>query len=111
MTEPERARVGDRVFFDNKRTSWRVRAQTADGRYQLATASMFGQVFYTVMDFTEDVRGPINVIGGGMDIFTTDGPDEAIDEAVAMLEDGWEVSHRSRVPLFINHVKPPVETR
>lgn len=98
------------VRFDGKRTPWRVRAEACDGRYQVATCSMFGKVHYTVIDHQEQVRGPLNVIGGGMGIFTTKGPDGKIDEVVAMLEgrypDGialgtWEVSHRNRVTLVV----------
>lgn len=109
-----RVKVGDRVRFDNKRTSWRVRAETDDGRYFLATASIFGRVYYTVVDLRENVRGAINVIGGGMSIDTTDGPDEHIDKAIAMLEGRypkdigrgyWEVSHRNRVPLNVTDIR------
>lgn len=114
--------VGDKVRFDGKRTTWRVRAHAAGGRYVIATCSMFGDVYYTVMDRLEEVRGPLNVIGGGVGIDTTDGPDTGIDAAVRMLEarpdpihaeyDGlpydpeewdtsWEVSRRNRVRLDI----------
>jgi hypothetical protein len=93
---------GDRIRFDGKRTSWLIRAQTEDGRYQVATCSMFGRVYYTVIDHHENVRGPLNVIGQGMGIFTTKGPDDAIDNTVSMLESGgFEVSHRNRVALRI----------
>lgn len=113
MTAQGELEVGDRVQFDGKRTSWKVRAFACDGRYALATAGMFGKVLYTVMDSDEGIRGPLNVVGQGMGIFTLDGPDENIDEAIAMLEGRypeeianghWGVSHRNRVPLIISRV-------
>jgi hypothetical protein len=95
--------VKGRVRFDGKRTSWLVRGATKDGRYVLCTCALFGKVHYTIVDNLLGIRGPMNVIGGGLSIFTTSGPDEAIDRAIAMLEadGGWEVSHRNRVRLNI----------
>lgn len=107
--------VGDRVRFDGKATSWLVRASACAGRYHLATASLFGAVHYTIIDHEQGIRGPMNVIGWGLGIFTTCGDDEAIDAAVRMLEEGygtdenwyprWEVSRRGQVPLRITHRK------
>jgi hypothetical protein len=99
---------GDRLQFDGKRTSWLVRATACDGRYSIATASMFGHVWYTIIDTNEGIRGALNIIGGGMGISTTAGPDPQIDECVAMLEDRddtWEISHRRRVPLNVTRVR------
>lgn len=75
---------------------------------------MFGRIYYTIVDEIAEVRGAMNVIGGGLGINTTEGPDEAIDEALRMLAPGtpeaddivdrlghWEISHRNRVPLDI----------
>lgn len=101
---------GDRLRFAGKTTSWLARAATVDGRYLLCTASLFGQTVYTVCDFQNGVRGPLNVIGGGMGIKSLSGPDAAIDKTIAMLEgraegghEGpyghWHVSYRNRVPL------------
>lgn len=118
--------VGDRLRFDGKRTSWLVRATAQQGRYAIATATLFGDVHYTIIDRLNDVRGPLNVIGGGMAIATTEGPDEGINETVRRLEarpsplaiategadpDGWdfgqwEVSHRYRVGLNITEHTP-----
>lgn len=120
-----RARIGDRLQFDGKRTSWLARAETANGRYSIATA-WFGchprtgerRVAYTIIDWIADIRGPLNVIGGGMGIDTLDGPDPNIDETIEMLEEGikfeadavadgaipsgqWGISYRNRVALEI----------
>lgn len=120
ITVPEMT-PGDRVRFDGKATSWLVRATAAAGRYAVCTASIFGAVHYTVIDRAEQVRGAINVIGYGLGIDTTRGPDAGVDRAVQMLEhrpnlqlhpgadpDGWDplerawgISHRNRVPLRI----------
>ncbi|WP_028474078.1 hypothetical protein [Nocardioides alkalitolerans] len=106
--------VDDRLRFDGKATSWRVRAVSDDGRYVLATASLFGDVAYTILDWEQGVRGPLNVIGGGMGIDTTSGPDEQINKTMNMITgtdqalaaSTWEVSRRNRVPIAITrHVK------
>jgi hypothetical protein len=66
---------------------------------------MFGRVYYSVLDLREQIRGAVNVIGGGLGIFTTEGPDESIDDAVRMLQSknefgyDWVISHRNRVQL------------
>ena len=100
-TSPRETR-GPLLLFDGKRTPWRVRAAACDGRYSIATCSVFGRVLYTIVDWQEKIRGPLNIVGQGMGIFTTSGPDPAIDETVRLLEEpdgGWEVSYRNRVPL------------
>lgn len=109
--EGERPAVGDRVRFDGLHTSWLARAQTRDGRYLLLTAAMFGAVFYTLVDFEQNIRGAMNVIGHGLGIETKDGPDPAIDAAIAQLEDphgGWEISHRNVVELHIDSTRKVV---
>ena len=121
-------RPGARLRFDGKSTSWLVRAESDDGRYTLATASFgFMGVAYTIIDHQENVRGAINVIGGGgMGITTTSGHDPEIDRVIKMLRPypddyfdgypdgrpvdheepyGYEVSHRNRVPLRITGVR------
>lgn len=120
--------IDSKLRFDGKATSWRVRAHTTSGRYTLCTASLFGQVLYSIIDWTEDIRGAMNIVGGGLGIFTTAGPDEAIDEAIEMLEEGeqfeadcaadgsipsgqWTVSHRNQVPLNITYARPAETTR
>lgn len=122
-------RLGDRLEFDGKSTSWLVRATACRGRYAIATASIFG-VYYTIIDRLLEVRGAMNVVGGSVGIDTRSGPDTGIDQAVHMLEgrprhiesefygdpydpDAWghpyEVSHRNRVPLNITrHIPAPV---
>lgn len=95
--------VGAKLKFDGKKTPWLVRAVTKDRRYAIATRAMFGNVHYTIIDTDDQVRGAMNVIGGGLGIYTASGPDEDIDEAIGMLEnDGYEVSRRNRVPLAIS---------
>ena len=106
--------VGDRIRFDHKRTVWYVRALIPERNMVLATCAMFGTVYYTICDFNEQMRGPMNVIGGGLSIFTNQGPDPAVDEAAARLrqkmpgfdEWDWEVSYRNRVPLRITEKLP-----
>ena len=120
--------VGDRVRFDGKATSWLVRATAAGGRYAICTGSIFGVVHYTVVDRLEQIRGAVNVIGYGLGIATTSGPDDGVACAVRMLEhrpdlaltpdadpnawDGlsWGVSHRNRVPLHITGLRPATAT-
>lgn len=102
-----RPHPGDRVRFDGKTTSWLAREGTSDGRYLLCTASVFGKTVYTIVDFDEQVRGPLNVVGHGMGIHTTRGPDPAIVETLDRLDqpgDQWCVSHRNQVPLQITRV-------
>ena len=102
-TSAIRMQVGDRVRCDGKRTAWSVRASACSGRYFIATCSIFGVVYYTIIDLLGEVRGPLNIIGHGLDIFTTSGPDEGIDLAVRLLEsdEGWTISHRACVPLVV----------
>lgn len=118
-----------RLRFDNKPTSWLVRAVSEDGRYALATASFgFMGVAYTIIDHNEQVRGAINVLGGGMGINTNIGADPQIDHVMKMLRPypadyfeghpdgrpvdpdnpyGSQVSHRNRVPLNITAWRTP----
>lgn len=95
-------RVGDRVIFREYVNGWTVRATAR--RYVLCTARIEGEVCYTILDAEQGVRGPLNVIGWGMGIETTSGPDRQVDEVMHMLRDRWEVSHRNRVPIHINAV-------
>ena len=123
--DPREVQVGDRLRFDGKATSWLVRARSEYGRYLLATGSIFGDVYYSILDLDENIRGPLNVIGHGVGIETLSGPDPYIDEAMAMLEgrshpDGCEcgefrckihpeqyrVSRRACVPLVISTRTP-----
>ncbi|HEY9371491.1 hypothetical protein [Streptomyces sp.] len=101
---------GWRVRFDGKRTTWLARAATRDGRYLILTASFFGAVHYTILDFVENVRGAMDIVGYGLGIDTTSGPDPAIDKAIDMLHGGrgggWEVSARNRVAVNITGLRP-----
>lgn len=110
------------VFLQEPQLQWLARAATADNRYVLLTtvsplteeeAEEHGlpvgsrQVRYTVIDWHAYRRGALNVIGGGLGIETTSGPDEQIAEAIAMLSEpggGWELSHRNWVRLAIARV-------
>lgn len=101
--------VGSKLWFDGKSTRWLVRANTKDGRYTLATASLFGQVHYTILDHETGRRGAMNVIGHGLSIFTTQGEDPHIDEAISMLEEpgkAWHLSHRNNVATNITRQLP-----
>lgn len=108
---------GDRVRFDGKATSWLVRASARDGRFDIATASLFGQLYYTIIDHAEGVRGALNaVFGVPEEIVMRQGSDAGIDALAKMLDgtygldegeepvETWEVSHRNRVPLNITKV-------
>jgi hypothetical protein len=105
--------IGYRVRFDDKSTSWLVRAVSDDGRYTLLTCAHFGEVAYTIIDWRQGVRGAMDVLGGGMGIDTLSGPDENIDEAMDMLAgrgefhngNYWGVSRRNRVSLRISSVR------
>jgi hypothetical protein len=115
-------RPGDSVEFLDVEGRWLARAATRDNRYVLlttvaplteeqavATGWPVGseQVHYTIIDWRTYYRGPLNIIGGGLGIMTSHGPDEAIDRTIEMLEEPeetWELSHRNRVPLAIARV-------
>ena len=104
MTEGDRIKPGDRVQFAEQDLWWLARAATQDGRYVICTHGSGASTLYTIIDYSEDVRGAMNVIGYGLKIRTKSGPDPAIDEAVEMLSGGWEVSHRNRVGLHVASV-------
>ena len=97
---------GDELQFDDKKAKWLVRG-TAKNGIALATRSQRGQVLYTLVDQAQGVRGAMNVIGGGLGIETTSGEDPDVAAAIRMIdEDGFEISHRNRVPLNITkHVR------
>jgi hypothetical protein len=92
----------EQIRFDGKRTGWHVRGHAKDGRYTLVTCKQFENVLYSVIDWEENVRGAMTVIGGGLGIDTAQGEDPAVDEALEMLEDSFEVSHRNRVSLVVS---------
>ncbi|ELB92840.1 hypothetical protein Rwratislav_12173 [Rhodococcus wratislaviensis IFP 2016] len=57
-----------------------------------------GDFVYTVIDWRNGIRGPINVIGQSVDVST----DERCRDLLDDLEAGrWEISHRNRVQLDI----------
>ena len=118
LLEQGRPPVDSRLQFNGKRTSWRVRANTSDGRYTVATAYYFGKLAYTIIEWGAQIRGPLNVIGGGVGIFSSAGADPAIDRLLEQLDEGtsiraeaeaagahcsgeWSISYRHRVPLEV----------
>ena len=57
-----------------------------------------GEFVYTVIDWRNGIRGPINAIGQSCDVST----DERCYDLLDYLETGrWEISHRNRVQLDI----------
>ncbi|TQC40102.1 hypothetical protein EEB14_56490 [Rhodococcus sp. WS4] len=57
-----------------------------------------GELVYTVIDWRNGIRGPVNVIGHSCDVST----DERCRDLLDDLEAGrWEISHRNRVQLDI----------
>ncbi|MDH6288182.1 hypothetical protein [Rhodococcus opacus] len=57
-----------------------------------------GEFVYTVIDWRNGIRGPVNVIGQSCDVST----DEQCRDLLHDLEAGrWEISHRNRVQLDI----------
>jgi hypothetical protein len=96
---------GDLIQFGGNQ-QWLVRATACEDRYALCTTLLDEAVNYTIIDWHLNVRGAMNVIGGGLGIETLSGPDEEIDEAVWMLEEGgFEVSHRNHVPLWVSGIQ------
>ena len=95
MSDADKAKVGDRIYFDGSRMPFTVQARSR--RYIIATRP-FAQrktVLYTVVDLREGVRGPDNLIFC-MGYETRD----ACIERLSDLKEGLaEVSHRKRVPL------------
>ena len=114
--------VGDVVVFtypyeeQNKR--WTVRATSE--RFVVLTSRGFGaDLLYTIIDWDREVRGPVNLIGGGYDIRHSN-VDEKCQELLKDLhgelvlfhnEDGTpeyssgvEVSYRNNVPIKVKEV-------
>ncbi|WP_257016283.1 hypothetical protein [Rhodococcus sp. ACS1] len=57
-----------------------------------------GDFVYTVIDWRNGIRGPINVIGQSADVSTVEQCHDLLND----LEAGrWEINHRNRVPLDI----------
>ncbi|WP_368679930.1 hypothetical protein R1X32_00825 (plasmid) [Rhodococcus opacus] len=93
--------VGGRIRFGlEPRRPYTVRARSE--HFVVCTRhrdfATTGEFVYTVIDWRNGIRGPINVIGGSADVST----DERCRELLADLEAGrWEISHRNRVQLDI----------
>lgn len=124
--------VGAKIKLARDRPRWwDVRA--ADERFAICTRQAEfkpkGEVFYTILDVEEGVRGPCNLIGQS---WHETMPDEACQELLTELQLGakvnawnagdrsfdvealladrgsWvEISHRNRVPLGIMEVRHP----
>ncbi len=94
---------GTRIKFTDDRCRWQVRATSENFAVCTRQADFRprGELFYTVVDFRQNIRGPVNVIGQGWKTET----DEECRELVELVEAGkWAVSHRNRVALSIEDV-------
>lgn len=96
--------VGVRIKFAGDAKWWAVRAESADRRYAVCTRQAEfkpkGEVFYTIVDQVEYLRGPCNLIGQSWDAYMSD---EKCAELIAALESGEvEISHRNRVGLNVS---------
>lgn len=82
---------------------WTVRAE--NDRYVILTMPAKKSrtwLLYTVIDWERNVRGPINLIGGGWDIQE----DTDYAEKLAELVDGEvEVSWRNNVPVLVTELE------
>ena len=100
-TPPIPLDVGDRVRFGlEPRRPYTVRALSE--HFVVCTRprdfATTGEFVYTVIDWRNGIRGPINVIGQSVDVST----DERCRDLLDDLEAGrWEISHRNRVQLDI----------
>ncbi|ANS32043.1 hypothetical protein R1CP_37185 (plasmid) [Rhodococcus opacus] len=100
-TPPIPLDVGDRVRFGlEPRRPYTVRALSE--HFVVCTRprdfATTGEFVYTVIDWRNGIRGPINVIGQSADVST----DERCRDLLENLEAGrWEISHRNRVQLDI----------
>jgi hypothetical protein len=100
-TTPITFEPGDRIRFGlEPRRPYTVRA-TSEHFVVCTRQRDFapkGDVVYTVIDWRNGIRGPINVIGRSWDVRT----DEQCQLLVDHLDAGrWTVSHRNRVQLDI----------
>lgn len=114
--------VGDVVVFtypfEEQKKKWTVRATSE--RFVVLTSRGFGaDLLYTIIDWDREVRGPVNLIGGGYGIFkhnVMEKSEELINDLHGELvllhnEDGTpeyssgvEVSYRNNVPIKIKEV-------
>lgn len=98
-------KIGQKVKFDEeKRFRWTVRAVREN--FAILTTLQFGQIWYTIIDFDRQVRGPDNCYGLGYET------QKDIDEVMLALFGESEklgvhaeVSHRHKVKLNISGVK------
>ncbi|MET4614142.1 hypothetical protein ABIC28_005155 [Rhodococcus sp. PvR044] len=85
---------GDRIKFSDDRRVFLVRAVSPNFAVCTRQADFRprGHLAYTVVDWRNGVRGPVNVLGQGWDVTT----DEQCEELCALLEAGrWQVSQRN----------------
>lgn len=99
--------IGTRVELDfghiEEGKWWTVRAE--DDRYVILTMPTKQSkkwLLYTVIDWERDVRGPINLIGGGWGIQEETDYAEKLQE---LIDGEVEVSWRNNVPLFVTEVE------
>ena len=100
--EPLSLTPGDKLrFAEEPNTPYKVRATSE--HFALLTRQQpfrpMGVYLYTVVDWRNGVRGPINVVGQGWECKT----DEQCRDLIAELEAGeWEVSHRNWLRIRVN---------
>lgn len=98
-------KVGQKVKFDEeKRYRWTVRSVRE--HFAILTTTQFGKVWYTIIDFKRNVRGPDNAYGIGY--LTQEDIDNAMLALFGEHPDGYteiEVSYRRCLPLNISGVR------
>ncbi|KXF53495.1 hypothetical protein AXA44_44405 [Rhodococcus sp. SC4] len=99
-TTPIPLDAGDRIRFGlEPRRPYTVRA-TSEHFVVCTRPRDFatGEFVYTVIDWRNGIRGPVNVIGPQLDVST----DGRCRDLLENLEAGrWEINHRNRVQLDI----------
>lgn len=97
-------KVGDRIKFAEEKPAYRVQARSP--RYLICTRPYNPQrtVIYTIVDIDEQVRGPDNMVFGRG--YETREDCEARLADLLDPADCTEVSHRRRIPLRVEEVRP-----
>lgn len=98
--------VGDVVVFtypyEEQKKKWTVQA-TSD-RFVILTSRGYGAgIIYTILDWGREVRGPVNLTGGGYPI-KRESLTEDVNHLLEDLHDDLEVSYRNNVPIKIKEV-------
>lgn len=90
-----RCKVGDKIKFAEEKAAYTVQAM--NDRYAVCTKPFnpARTVWYTIIDFEEEIRGPENLVFG----FGAE-TRELCEEMLARIVSGEsEISHRSRIEL------------